>query len=289
MFLEKIILGTVQLGIDYGINNSKGKPSLKESYDILEKAEQLNIQTLDTAMVYGDSEEVIGSFITKNGYNPFRIITKVKISTNANIERLVKESLHKLAQENIHILLYHSYPDMVNNPSSLNALKKLKDEGQINKIGVSVYNNNEIEELLEVEDIEVIQLPFNMLDNDNYHGTILKRAKEKGKTMHIRSVFLQGLFFKGINNIPVSLKSLIPQLSYIKTLAEEYHLSIQQMALGYSMSKEYIDGVLIGIESVDQLEENIISLKKQLPDKLLKEIDAITVDNPYLLNHSTWF
>ena len=73
---EKLIIGTAQWGLDYGISNSNGKTGKCEIANILETANKYGINTLDTASAYGDAEKVI-KLATDNS----RIITKLGSET----------------------------------------------------------------------------------------------------------------------------------------------------------------------------------------------------------------
>lgn len=159
---NKLILGTVQFGMHYGINNKNGIPTGEESFAIMSKANELGIRYLDTAAAYGDSEKIIGNYKRVIGNNDhFKIITK--ISGNKSFTAQVKESLEKLNCSNIDILLFHSYKSFFETPNVLEEVKSLREKGVIERLGVSVYNNFEIDELLKIDDIEVIQLPLTSL------------------------------------------------------------------------------------------------------------------------------
>ena len=285
--LDKLILGTVQLGIPYGINNKLGQPSAERAFEILSSAHDNGIKFLDTAAAYGDSERIIGDY-HKRTDKRFSVITKFHVKSGVAIQDQVDEALQRLDKKDLDVLQLHSYQDLIEYPQVLGILSDLKDKGLIGKIGVSLYTNSEIEATLSSKEIDVIQVPFNLLDNDYQRGSLLKEAKKQGKIVHVRSIFLQGLFFKDTEELPINLLPLKPYLIRLRELIDQYGISMADLALSYAMSKEYIDGVLIGIDSVKQLEENIASLSTPVPVALTNLIDNVKVDSVDLLNPSNW-
>lgn len=287
MKADKLILGTVQLGLDYGINNITGKPTRENAFTILEEAYTGGIKYIDTAAAYGDSEEVIGAF-HKAFQKRLPILTKFHPKDDDLVPELVTSALKRLNVIEIEVLFFHSYQAFKANPKLVDDLLLEVKAGRIKKIGVSVYTNEEIEDLLEFSDIKVIQAPFNLLDNESKRGKIFERAKVRGKEIHIRSVFLQGLFFKDPGKLSKRLSPLKEPLQKITTLAESFSLSISSLALNYALSKNYIDGVLIGVDSVQQLKSNFAVLEDSIPQDLVEEIDNIQVSIADLLNPSEW-
>ena len=128
-----------------------------------------------------------------------------------------------------------------------NDLIKLQKSKKINKIGVSLHSNEEITEVLSDNNIDLIQLPFNILDNSNKRRDILKHAKHKGVEVHTRSVFLQGLFFKDIKDLLGDFSSLKGGIIEINKLVTKDR-NINALALQYVVNKPYIDNVLIGVD-----------------------------------------
>jgi len=284
---SKIILGTVQLGLDYGINNSIGKPSEEGAHAILKEAFNHGIKTLDTAAAYGNSEELIGNYHRKSA-EKFSVITKFHIQEGKEISEIIDNALNKLGVNSIETLFFHSFQDYLSNPVALQALSKEVVRGRVNHLGVSVYTNNEIEALLPVQEIDVIQAPFNLLDNHSKRAEVFQRARSSGKKVHTRSVFLQGLFFKSLDSLPKKLRPLKSALEHIHQTAQKTRISMATLAMNYALSKEYIDGVLIGVDSVAQLEENVKTIEEVIPDQIFQQIDMIIVETPHLLNPVNW-
>lgn len=285
---KKLILGTVQFGIPYGINNLMGQPSQQEVFSILNKAYEHGIRTLDTASAYGNSEQLIGKFLQNNPNMDFKIITKIKTDDSIDFEKSLKASLTNLKIDSVDTILFHSFSDFKKNINYLsNSINKHKGK-LFKKIGVSIYSNNEIIELIDNDLIEVVQAPFNLLDNETQKGQLFKELHNKGKIVHTRSSFLQGLFFMKNEIIPKGLNSLIPYLDELKKLSKQYNISIQELSLSYVLNKKYIDGVLFGVDNLNQFNQNIANINPQLPEALINAIDEINVKDNLLLNPSKW-
>jgi aryl-alcohol dehydrogenase-like predicted oxidoreductase len=286
--MSKLILGTVQLGLPYGINNQNGMPSLEDAQNILSLAESGGIKYLDTAAAYGKSESVIGSYFNGKPNSQLNVISKFHLHEGLNAEDSLRNSLDKLKVKAIDTLLFHSFLDYHNNTNQKTALVRLKEKGLIKKMGVSVYTNEELEIVIKDTDIETIQLPFNVLDNDSKKGILLNKAKELGKTIHVRSVFLQGLFYKSISELPDKLLPLTPYLQEFKSICTQTGYTIAELALAYAINKQYIDGVLIGVDTCKQLSENLSASEITIPIELEMRIDAISVSETQLLNPVNW-
>lgn len=286
---NKLILGTVQMGLAYGINNSSGKVSFENSCAILSKAHELGIRTLDTAEGYGNAHQVIGDFHRLNPKIKFNIITKIPHGTLVgNIEDRIKTYISDLQVDFLEVLMFHSFDSYKNNQGVFEGLKKLKKEGVIKNIGVSVYTNEHIEALMLDDTIAVVQMPFNLLDNESVRGDLMTHLKSKGKIIHTRSCFLQGLFFKDISDTNTIVQKLSKELTYIKDIAREKCLNMSDLALRYCLQQKNIENVLIGVDSVDQLMDNYKALNCKIDRETTDRINEIKVQNLDLLNPSLW-
>ena len=281
-----IVLGTVQFGLDYGISNSSGKTKIDEAFRILSLASEKKITTLDTAFAYGDSLDVIGRF-HRETRQFFFINSKFKTDEQISITDQLDRTLEKLQVDCLETYFYHRCEDM-DRPDIHQVLKSLKSKKYIQKIGVSIYTNSEFKTAIENENIDVIQIPFNLLDNFSKRGALIKLAKHKGKEIQCRSVFLQGLFFMESNAIPAKLKDLIPYVNKLRELAQNMKISVEGMALKYALTQSLIDNVLIGVNTQEQLASNLLNSKLEAPDSLFQEIDRIDVKEIDLLNPQNW-
>lgn len=277
------------MGLSYGINNSIGKISFINSCKILLKAFESGITTLDTAEAYGNAHQVIGEFHKINSKIKFDIITKIPHDIDSNlIEEKVKTYIKDLNVDYLEVLMFHSFDSYKNNTKIIDKLNSFKSQGLIKNIGVSIYTNNQIEDLLFDNTISVVQMPFNLLDNESVRGELMQKLKDKGKIVHTRSAFLQGLFFKESSDTNLVFKKLSSKIIEIRNIANDQNLSISNLALGYCFHQKNIDQVLIGVDSVQQLIDNIDSANCILNQETVNKINSVKVENLDLLNPSIW-
>ncbi len=284
---SKLILGTVQFGLDYGINNSTGKPSKEQVFKIFEAAANAGVTILDTADAYGNASELIGEFFSVSKTR-FEINTKFKAEDGKSITEQLTHSLGQLNIERINIYFYHRFDEMVKFPETLAELGKLRNQSRINKIGVSVYGNDEFEIAVNTPEVDAIQLPFNLLDNHSQRGELLKQAKQKGKEIQVRSVFLQGLFFKKLSDYPPYLSPLKPYMQTINQIEEDSGIDMEALALSYALAQPQIDNVLIGVDTLEQLQQNLSYSDTALAANIVSHINAIEVAETELLYPKNW-
>ena len=289
--INKLILGTVQLGLEYGINNNEGKPSLQKSLNILNTAFDNGIGFLDTAESYGNSQEIIGEFHKQHPKKTFNVITKTtgdNLLNNEEVQKRISENLKVLNVNELYGYMFHNYESFNKSTHLLKELSLIKCQGKIKYLGISLYKNEELEDVItNYNDFDFIQIPFNLLDNATKRKSILERAKEKGIQIHTRSVFLQGLFFKESENLHNKIKELSHYLEKLSTIKDNCKISIEELAMQYVLQKKYIDNVLVGVDNPQQLINNIKLSEKQtqIPHDI---IDKINVKNENLLNPANW-
>jgi len=284
---SKIILGTAQFGLNYGINNANGQIPNNEIFKILDFAYEKNIKILDTSPVYGNSEKQIGKYLEKNPDKDFKIITKIS-NTEISLEDQLKDSLGNLKIKKVETLLFHSLDLFKKFENELPYFIKFHKGKYFNQLGVSVYGNDQVNSVLEDGRIDRVQLPFNMLDNSNIREKIILRLKSDGKYIDVRSVFLQGLFFKPVHKLPKNLMTLKKYLSFLRKLSCESNYSIEGLSLNYVLSKSYIDHLIIGIDSLKQLKLNIEKINEGISDEVISRIDSIQVKKAEMLNPNLW-
>lgn len=285
--VNKLILGTVQFGLEYGINNINGKPDKETVFEILSYAYDNGIKYLDTAELYGDAHNLIGEFHKSNPTRKFNIITKFPHEFEDSVEKKINTYLSQTNVDQLHAILFHSFDSYLKYKEQLKNIVQLKDKS-VKYIGVSVYTNEQMNEVINDLNIEIIQIPFNLFDNLNLRGELLKKAKEKNKIIHTRSVFLQGLFFMEKNN-PCNIRTkLEKELDIISEISLKASISIGSIALNYCLLQNNIDGVLIGVDSLLQLKENIAFSETKICNQYIKEIEKINIQDVNLLNPSLW-
>ena len=278
------------MGLCYGINNHIGKPNLYNAFQILDLAKSSGITTLDTAETYGDAQKVIGSYHEVNRTKPFGVITKLAPDVvDCEIRKHVYNDLKELSINYLDGFMFHSFQSFKNNTNGKSTIQLLKEEGLINKLGVSVYSNEEFEFIIRETDIDFVQLPFNLLDNRRRRGELLEEASKKGLEVHTRSVFLQGLFFMNVEELPEKLLPLKSYLVNLNEIIEEAGNTIQEVCLAYALAQPEINKVLIGVETPEQLKQSIEILKNlKVENALFQQIDRIEVTPFELLSPVNW-
>ncbi len=284
---NRIILGTAQFGLEYGINNKNGKVPKNKIFEILDYAYSNGIYELDTASSYGDSEIILGEYLLNNPNKEFIISTKISKS-NLALEDQVLKSIDHLNVKKINKLLFHSYDLYKYFENELSRFYNKFKNILFDEIGVSIYTNNEIKSILNDNIIKRIQSPYNLLDNYKLRGDIFKEVIKSNKKLDVRSVFLQGLFFKKIKNLPLKMYPLKKQLNEINKIITESNFDITSISLGYVKSFDFIDKILIGIDSLEQLKINLKSFSNKIPRDLCEKISLLSVEDNDLINPSKW-
>jgi len=282
----KIVLGTVQFGLNYGINNLSGKPNTDQVFQILDYAAINGVQSLDTADVYGDAELILGSYSKEKGPH-FTINTKFRIN-NYSLSIQLQNSLQRLHTESIGTYFYHNFSDYKSEPEILKELVKCKSDNLIQNIGVSVYSNEQLNDVAVSKHVNVIQVPFNMLDNRNKRYDCIAKARDLGKKIQVRSIFLQGLFFKSPESVDKKLMPLKKYLKKLHKLSADSKIDMEKLALQYVASQPVIDEIVIGVDNIVQLKKNLAYADETLDTTIIKEIEKINVIEEELLLPVNW-
>jgi len=284
--MGKIALGTVQFGLDYGISNTSGQVTIGEARKILEFAKEHDIDTLDTASGYGNSESALG----KIGIDDFQVVTKTMPLQFgiANVLQLFHQSLADLNTTSVDGLLIHNIDDTKDKQfdTLYKELGKLKQDNLISKIGFSTYTPNQVDFLLGNFDFDLIQVPFNILDNRLVQSGHLKILTNKGIEVHARSVFLQGLLLMSKQNLPKKFSRWDSLWSLWYQWLSDNKITALEATIRYAMATSEISKVLVGVDTQEQLQE-IVELSKDkgaLPT-IPKELFMNDVN---LLNPSNW-
>ena len=280
---SKLSLGTVQFGLDYGVTNQNGQVTIDTARNILNVAKQNNIRTLDTASLYGNSEQVLGEI----GINDYQVITKttfLKDDVNEVIVNFYK-SLERLNRDKVEGLLIHNIGDIENNQfdTLFSKLNELKKEGLIGKIGFSTYTPEQIDFLLNTFDFDLIQVPFNVFDNRLIVGGQLKKLKNKGIEVHVRSVFLQGLLLD-FNSLGGYFSNWKKKFDDYQKIVKDSELSLLEYALNFALNVEEIDRVLVGVNNQKQLTDIVKASQKKNNNSLL----PFPINDLNLINPSLW-
>jgi uncharacterized protein len=287
--INKLVLGTVQFGLPYGINNKTGQPKLSESLEILKEAKRNGIEWLDTAEAYYSAQNIIGTY-HETYSDAFHVITKFSESSLQNsgtLGHVIQEDLKILKVNSLYGYLFHTY-DLYEKYMNVEEFKRFKEEGWIGKLGVSVYTNEQGVQAASDPNIDIVQLPFNLLDNLYQRNEVLQQLKASGKEVHVRSVLLQGLLLMEEEVMPLKLRPLWKYIVILKEIAAEFKISLPQLALTYALQSNLIDKVLIGVDNKKQLLENIEYSHQSFPVESLSMIDRIRIEERDLLNPSKW-
>lgn len=276
MNANKLVLGTVQFGLQYGIN-SAGRPSTEQVSDILDNAKAGGIKILDTSSAYGNAEEVLGAI--KAGSN-FNIVSKYPKCDKPVADTFIN-SLKVLGVDHLYGYLLHHFEVYRERKEVWNDFIQLQKDGKVDRIGFSLYEPWELDIILKDGiPFSLVQVPFNIFDRQ--FEPYFKKLKEMDVEIHVRSTFLQGLFFKDRNTLPKKLEPLKKHLLQLDEYANCKGISVGELALNYNLQNPYIDGVLIGVDNKDQLTQNFASVKDV-------EINIdIRVEDPDLLKPVNW-
>ena len=286
----KLALGTVQFGIDYGVNSASGKVKPEEVKKILNYAHSKNIDFLDTALTYGNSEKVLGRVNVSN----FKVITKTRYFDNLKIENNdvnllndeFQHSLENLKQDSIYGVLIHNADDLLKPGAEklFDQLQKLKQLEKIFKIGVSVYNHNQLQFILNNFDIDLVQLPFNILDRRMLNNGMFAELKKKDIDVHVRSIFLQGLLLMSKQNRPEKFNRWSSLWKIWHEWLNDNRITALEASIRYALSIKEISKVIVGVDTKEQLEQILIA-SDGIPPKVPSELYTNDVD---LLNPSNW-
>ena len=261
----KLVIGSAQLGMNYGLFNNR-KINHKEFKKIEKLVLKSKINFIDTAISYGDSENIIGSSKLKN----LHIITKIKLPSKKNIHvrnwtlKEISKSLYKLKIKKIYGVLIHDYKDLLGKYGKdyLLSLQELKKKKIIKKIGISVYDSHEIKKIWKFWKPDLIQVPFNPLDNrilDSGWVDVFRKFKVK---IFARSVFLQGLLINEDNSFIVNKNYLI-LLNKFKNWCYKNNISLLQACIHFVKQFKKIDYLVVGFNNYSQLKEIIDVFKKK--------------------------
>jgi len=303
---KPMTLGSVQFGIDYGITNANGMVSEKEATSIIRHAIIEGVQYIDTAAAYGDSERVIGKSLTGGWSNRVKLITKLAPFDRqdlADVEGkclsfMVKNSFLQscvnLKVNHIDTFMLHR-ADHLKYAQILNELMKLRNEGAISNIGVSVQSPQELEVVLKNKDVSVIQTPYNILDYrwDSIIDLVRREREKRSLIIHARSALLQGLLCSEDASkwLQARIKNSTEIVDWLKSKFKQYQkMSVSDLCIGYVNSQDWIDSVVIGVESEKNLFSNLQSISMPLMPR--EALDELATSRPHVeaesLNPSNW-
>lgn len=272
-----MVLGTAELGMAYGINNTQGKPELVRSFEILDSAWNGGIRELDTAAAYGEAELIIGKYQSEKNVR-FVVDTKLPVSIEADLCGIsLDKALKNLGCDRIHVLYLHSF-EQCKEKAMMKFLNSLKEEDKIDCIGISIYEPFELEYIMDnLQDVDVIQFPFNIFDNVRWRKEdLLKRAKYAGKTLYARSIYLQGLLFRDPADVLIQKMGADKYISYLHQICMQEKITIQQLAFQFVEQFDEIDEIIVGCGSSSEVSENVSLFQKK--NKITSDI-VMSIEN----------
>lgn len=253
----RLAIGTVQFGLNYGINNQNGIVSEEELNKILNDARNNKIDLLDTAQAYGNSEIRLGSL----DCSKFNIISKLKPGiVISEIKDSVKNSSKNLKKSNLEGVLFHDFNDYKMDPKLIDELICLKRDKLIKKIGFSLYYPSELDLILSQNiDFDILQIPFSIYDQR--FKKYFKELKKRNIEIHVRSVFLQGLVFMNPDKLSKHFDKYKHQFLSFQNKCLQLNQSISSVCLNYVYGHQEIDRVIIGVCSSKELIDNIVQIQ----------------------------
>jgi aryl-alcohol dehydrogenase-like predicted oxidoreductase len=288
--IQKLGLGTVQWGIPYGLANKQGFTAPEIVTAILSLAQRSGIQVLDTASLYGEAEAVLGA----NALQQFHVISKTprfatSTITEENANQLIQifhRSLQRLSCHKIFGLLIHHAPDLLvpGGERLISAMEQLKEKGLVENIGVSVYDGEQVDAVLNVFKPDIVQLPLSVFDQRMIANGQLERLKREGVAIHTRSVFLQGLLLMPLDKIPAYFDPIRPLLARWHLAAQAQGMTLVQAALSFVRDIPHVDTVLVGVENVAQFQSCLgdFSINASF------DAENLACNNPCFINPALW-
>jgi len=292
--INKLVLGSANFGLKYGVANNK-KLNKKEIFEILRYAQGLGIFGVDTAKGYANAEKILGDYLRLNPGSPFKVITKISHKEYGEVEAVkneVTDSLEKLNVECIDFLLLHSFKTYQEQKATvITAFDELIKEGKIRRWGVSVYHPDEARQVVSDGFSNfAVEFPVNIFDRRFLKDDLLKDLKKKNCFLFARSVFLQGLFFlPGKNLLKGNFQTVKENVLKIRSLSQRFKIPLSNVLLLFTASNPYIDGVIIGVDSIDQLKKNAgIAGNLKNYKKMECLLDEFKVDDEKILLPYLW-
>jgi aryl-alcohol dehydrogenase-like predicted oxidoreductase len=285
---NKLVLGGAQFGMSYGVTNINGAPTDQTLRALLDRARDAGIGLIDTAPAYGESEVVLGRL---GAGQSFGFITKTLASGSAPDEATMVSQFHRslsrLHQQAIHGLLFHDADVLASDAGTtlFVAARRLKDDGLVEKLGVSVYNSDQIDAVLAKYDIDLVQLPINLLDNRLVVSGALDRLKDRGVEVHARSAFLQGVLLSTPEDLPEKVAKLRPYVRKFRERLTELTLSPVHACLGFLQSMESIDRIVVGVTSASELAEILLAMESSIQSNTFGDL---AIDDSSLLDPRYW-
>ncbi|AKF06994.1 aldo/keto reductase [Sandaracinus amylolyticus] len=284
--IAKLALGTVQFGLGYGIANQRGQVLPHEVREILARAHDAGVRTLDTAIAYGDSERVLGESMPPE--HAFRVVTKLPANTRADeVDARLSESFARLRVTPYAVLL-HDVATFRRDPAVFQALAEHRARGATARIGVSFYRPQDLEDVLRSSvPIDLVQIPFSVVDRR--FEPLLRELRARGVEVHARSVFLQGLLTLPAERVPSRLEAILPTLRALGRIAADLEATPIEIALTFVLSHRGIDAAVVGVDGVDHLCEHLRTADRSFEAGAVEDATrGLALDDERILLPTNW-
>jgi aryl-alcohol dehydrogenase-like predicted oxidoreductase len=267
----ELVMGSAQLGLTYGVANRTGKPEREAALRLVRRAVDAGVATFDTARAYGDAEDRLGEALADRPAT--RTVTKLapltELAPDASrdavqgaVDASLDQSLTALRRSSLDCLLLHRADHITAYDGAIwDRLKEHLASGVIASLGVSVQSPAEAHQALAEICVTHVQMPFNILDwRWRKSGVISALQSDPAVTVHARSAFLQGVLIADDLRVWPQMAGLNAAhiISWLEETARNCHrASVADLALAYVRGQNWIDGVVIGQETEDQLDDNL--------------------------------
>jgi aryl-alcohol dehydrogenase-like predicted oxidoreductase len=284
----KLAIGTAQFGLHYGVANAGGQVSPEQAACILYEARLAGIDTLDTAIAYGNSEQRLGEL----GAQDWKVISKIP-ALPESVEHVgdwvmqqVRGSLQRIGVKQLDGLLMHQPSDILGHHgvAYVRALRQIRDEGLAKSIGYSIYSTDELNQLIGVLMPDIVQAPYNIVDRRLVTTGWLEKLADKSVRIHTRSVFLQGLLLMPDELRPSWFHRWQPLWEAWSEACAQSELSPLELSLGYVLAQASIERVVIGVDNLKHMKQ-IINAARRPVAELFPQIESEDLE---LIEPSRW-
>ena len=302
---SQMTLGTVQLGMEYGIANRTGRPAKATAVAMVRSAVAHGATALDTARTYGESEAVLGEALSGAWRSRTQVITKLDTlktmssgasdaSIQGTVDASIDQSCEALGTERLQTLLLHDWAHYTRwNGAVWRRLVELRNQGRIENLGASVYEPHEALVAMRDPEVKHLQIPMNVLDwRWKAEGVDRAITDRPDVVIHARSPLLQGLLATDVRSWPaVGGFNAGDCAERLRVAARHFHRdSVIDLCLAYVRSQPWITSVVVGCETMEQLSENLRLFR--LPQLTAEEAEELEHRIPKapdsLLNPSKW-
>ena len=292
---ERLVLGTVQLGMPYGIANKSGQPNHTTATEIIRKAWESGIREFDTGQGYGESETVLGKVFAVLGIAQ-KVLVISKFDPQLNhldakaLSTALDQSLQRLGILSLYGMMLHREQFLLDWDQGLgNILRNCVQTSRVQHIGISVYSPEKAIQALNTKGIDFVQLPTNILDRRFEKAKVFELARKKQKRIYIRSVFLQGLLLMEPTEISEKMTHVKPIVERIKILSKDLGLTPQELALGYLKLEMPDSQIVFGAELPMQVKRNVECWAKNYSPSIASAVKKTFKDiSENIINPTLW-